>query len=410
MRAFMINTVCGVGSTGRICCALATAVERAGGESLIAYGRGDVPADCGVSAVRIQSRAGVLTDALLTRLSDCAGSFSRAATRRLIAQLERFDPDVVHLHNLHGYYLNVKMLLDYLASSGRAGVWTLHDCWALTGHCCHFSRVGCDRWRTGCHHCPQRGAYPAAWWADRSADNYRRKRELLTALPSLRLVTPSRWLASQVEQSYLGNYPVHVVPNGIDLSVFRPSSQAERHAARAALGLGERPVVLGAASVWSESKGLARLCELAALPEAPYCVVAVGLTDKQIAALPRGMIGLPRVGGAAQMAQLYGMADVFVNPSVEETMGMTTLEAMACGVPVVTSAQTAVPEVVDADGGLVVAKECAAAYDAAIRAVLSQPMQPRRSAERYGLAQMCEGSLAVYRAAMGCRNGNGGER
>ena len=135
MRVFLINTVCGVGSTGRICGALATAVEREGGESLIAYGRGDVPADCGVSAVRIQSRAGVLTDALLTRLSDCAGSFSRAATRRLIAQLERFDPDVVHLHNLHGYYLNVKMLLDYLASSGRPVVWTLHDCWALTGHC-----------------------------------------------------------------------------------------------------------------------------------------------------------------------------------------------------------------------------------------------------------------------------------
>ena len=398
MKVFYVNTVSGVGSTGRICDALCTALEAAGGQGRIAYGRGRASGQSAARATRISGRVGVLFDALLSRLSDRAGCFSRAATRRLIRKIEAFDPDVVHLHNLHGYYLNVGLLCRALAKRGRPVLITLHDCWLMTGHCCHFSRVGCSAYRTGCHDCPQRRAYPAAWWVSRAGDNWRDKKEALSRLPQLQLSVPSRWLAGVAAQSHLGAYPTVVIPNGVDTDVFCPPQKETVRALRDRYALQGKRVVLAAASAWSASKGLPLLTALRACLDEEYALVLVGLSPRSIARLPDGILGLPRTDSAAELAALYGMADVFVNASVEETMGMTTLEAMACGTPVVVSDQTAVPEVVDERSGLVVHEYTPAAFAAAIRQACARVWQPRESALRYGRESMCERYLAWYRA------------
>lgn len=308
----------------------------AGDESWVFWARGEHEQDDHM--VKISSKFEVCLDVLQTRLDGKAGFHSKRATRRLLRRLDAIDPDVVHLHVLCGYWVNIEMLFEWLAAHRCKVVWTLHDCWAFTGHCIHFTKVKCMQWESHCIHggsCPQKREYPETFAGDSSVKwSFERKKRLFTMLSAdrVQLITPSRWLADLVGRSFLGKYDVKVVHNTIDAEVFKPtlSNFRERY------GVGDRFMVLGVASKWSERKGLDDFVRLVQeLDGDRFAVVLVGLSEKQIRKMPSGLIALPRTSTPMELAAIYTTADVFFNPTQEDNYPTVNLEAEACGTPVI---------------------------------------------------------------------------
>lgn len=400
MKILQINSVCGIRSTGRICTDLADVLKEYGHECRIAYGREGVPEKYKPIAYRIGSETDVRLHALQARLFDSAGFGSKKATERLIEKIKVYDPDVIHLHNIHGYYLNIEILFQYLAVANKPVIWTLHDCWAFTGHCAHFTLAGCERWRIGCYDCPQKKSYPSSILLDRSKQNWNRKKNIFTSVQDMTFVAPSEWLAGLVSESFLGKYQVKVIPNGIDLEAFKPveSNFREKY------GLQSKKVVLGVATAWSESKGLNEFKGLANLLDKNYKIVLLGLNAEQMDDLPQNIIGLPATDTLEELARIYTDADVFVNASKEETMGLTTVEAMACGTPVVVSNLTAVPEVVTPDGGIILEKLTAEDIKLGIAKVLGTVFNTRENAKKYEKKQQYLRYLNLYNEILEATN------
>jgi putative colanic acid biosynthesis glycosyltransferase len=345
-----INTVVNQGSTGRIAEAIGKTALAAGWRSVIAHGR---PARSSASeTIRLGNPLHRFHHALATRLFDRHGLHSRGPTRSLIKEIDRIDPDVIHLHNIHGYYLNYPMLFDFLHTAGIPVSWTLHDCWPFTGHCAYFDTAACDRWLNGCHHCPLLHTYPASWYSDRSRFNWHHKRSAFTQLQHIDIVTPSHWLARHTRTSFLGTYPVRVIPYGIDTDQFHPhAGSGDRWHSL----FGDRRVVLAVASQWDDRKGLADVVKLRSrLPRDEFVIAVVGLTRRQAARLPEGIIPIPRTDTVHTLASLYSRAHVFINPTRADNFPVTNLEALACGTPVVTYAAGGSPEAADADSGMAV--------------------------------------------------------
>ena len=333
MKVLQINSVCGIRSTGRICTDIADILQKNGDDCKIAYGRENIPLQYEKFAVRIGNDIDVKCHALMTRIFDNTGHGSKRATKKFLKWVDEYDPDVIHLHNLHGYYINLEMLFDYLKKSGKPVIWTLHDCWAFTGHCAHFDYIGCQRWETdGCHTCPQKRRYPSSILCDRSKRNFVDKKQFFTGLENMTIVTPSQWLADLTKRSFLGEYPIKVIHNGIDLSIF----QSVKSEFREKYGLQNKKIFLGAATAWGEYKGLYDFYKMNEMKEECEAIVLVGLTSKQIAELPEGIIGIERTNSASELAELYTAADVFINPTYQETFGLTNIEAQACGTPAIT--------------------------------------------------------------------------
>ena len=330
-----------------------------GDESWVFWARGDHEQDEHLQ--KIASYPEVCLDVLQTRLDGKPGFHSKAITRRLLKKLDEIDPDVVHMHLLLGYYINVEMLFEWLAAHRCKVVWTLHDCWAFTGHCIYFTYVKCMQWKTQCTastSCPQKRTYPETLAGDGAVRwSYDQKKRLFTMLPPERvqLITPSQWLADLVKESFLGKYDVKVVHNTINTEIFKPtpSDFRERY------GLGDRFVVLGVASKWSERKGLADFVRLAHdLDSERFAVVVVGLTRKQIKqvkAEAESIVALPRTGTMKELAEVYTAGDVLLNPSAEETFGMNVAEAGACGTGAIVVEGSACAEVANPEKTVAVA-------------------------------------------------------
>jgi len=353
MKVLQINSVCGIRSTGRICTDLAELLEREGHECKIAYGRESVPEQYQKYAVRIGNDWDVKLHALRARLFDCAGFGSKRATEKFIQWVREYDPDVIHLHNIHGYYINIEVLFDYLRESGKPVIWTLHDCWAFTGHCTHFDAVGCDKWRTrSCANCSQKHNYPESVFQDRSSYNLKQKMQIFANCPNLTLVTPSRWLADLVQESFLGYAPTYVLPNGIDLAMFRPTESDFR----AEWGLIDKTVVLAVASCWHTYKGYDDIIRLSTMLDEGYKIVMVGVTEEQKAALPSNVLGITRTNSMQELAEIYTAADRFINLTYEDNYPTVNFEAQACGTPVITYRTGGSPETLDPDSGIVVEK------------------------------------------------------
>lgn len=334
MKVLIVNSVCGIGSTGRICVSLARELEAAGHEVRIAYGRGTVPEDAQKYALRIGNRLDFGWHLMMTRLFDGQGFASARSTRRFLAWAEEWKPDLLWLHNLHGYYVNCELLFAWIKKHPDMEVrWTLHDCWAFTGHCPYFTAVNCSKWETCCGDCPQKKLYPASLLLDRSRANYLRKKAAFTGVKSLTLITPSRWLAGLVKKSFLKDYPVEVRYNTVDTDVFRPTESRFRQEH----GLEGKRMVLGVSNAWQEPrKGLKDMLALPSLLGDPFAVVIVGLPEALQKTLPADVIGLGKTGSQRELAEIYTAADVFVNPTYEDNYPTTNLEAQACGTPVVT--------------------------------------------------------------------------
>lgn len=350
-KVLIINVSANSGSTGRIAENIGRTAIANGFDSYFAYGR--IARDSQCKLIRIGSDNDIRWHGLQSRIFDNQGFASTKATQLFVEKIKRIQPDIINIHNIHGYYANIDILLNYLATTNIPVVWTLHDCWNFTGHCAFFDYAGCDRWKTHCHHCPRKKGYPSSYVFDSSSKNYEKKKALFGRMHNLHFVTPSQWLADLTRESFLSQFPVHVINNGLDLSVFKPIVN-ERTKSKMGIQLGQK-VILGVASVWHKRKGLDDFIQLAkALPE--HKVVLVGLTEKQAKELPQGMVGVTRTENTRELAELYSMADVFVNPTYADNFPTTNIEALACGTPVVTYMTGGSPEALSENTGMIVEK------------------------------------------------------
>ena len=351
-RVLQINTVAVHGSTGRITEGIGSSAIEHGYESFIAYGR-NKPSDSTSTLVRIGNTFSVNEHVIQTRLLDRQGLASKMATRSFVKEIIKINPDIIHLHNLHGNYINYKILFDYLSSSRKPVVWTIHDCWPITGHCVHFTAVNCDKWRTGCCNCPRLYSYPRSILFDRSRLNYLNKKASFTSISRMYLTPVSYWLGGVLAQSFLNMYPIKPIHNGIDLTSFYPRPESEE-GIRRKYKLGNRFIVLGVATGWSSENGLYDFIQLREQLNDQFVIVLVGVTERIKALLPNGIVGIFRTDSQDELAELYSTADIFVNGSFEETFGLVTAEAMACGTPAIVYNSTACPEIVNPDVGYVI--------------------------------------------------------
>ncbi|MCH5296314.1 MAG: glycosyltransferase [Ruminococcus sp.] len=351
MKVLMINSVCGIGSTGRICADLASALDKQGNSCLIAYGRnGYVPQEYRKYAVRIGSDFDVRRHAMLTRITDRHGFYSKRSTQNFIDRIRDYNPDIIHLHNIHGYYINIEYLFNYLRELCKPVIWTLHDCWSFTGHCAHYDYIKCDKWKNGCSKCSQKTRYPQSLICDNSKNNWIKKKNLFNSISNLLIVTPSQWLADEAAKSYLGHYDIRVVNNGIDLSVFHPTNSNFREK----YGLKDKTILLGVSSVWDERKGFNDFINLSKILPSKYKIVLVGVSSAQIQKIPKEILAIEHTESQKQLAEIYSASDVFLNLTYEDTFPTVNLEALACGTPVVSYNSGGSAEIIRKFGGGIV--------------------------------------------------------
>lgn len=353
-----INVASNWGSTGKIAEQIGVLAQQQGWDCYVAYGRYANPSQ--LKTIKIGSKLDVYRHYAENRFLDREGLASQSATQHFLKQVDNIKPDIVHLHNIHGHYLNYPLLFEYLKKKNIPVVWTLHDCWAFTGHCYHFEEIGCERWKKRCYQCPQ--TYPIS--LDKSENNYELKNRFFTSLTSLTLVPVSDWLGGLVKDSYLKNQSIRIIKNGIDLNIFKSKNQD--YNLRLKYNLGEQKILMGCASVWSPSKGLADYIELSKHLSDEYQIVLVGLSKKQIEKLPSTIVGIERTNNVQELAQLYSMASVVLNLSYQETFGLTTVEGFACGTPSIVYNKTASPELISSETGFVVE---AGDFDGIIQAI-----------------------------------------
>ena len=350
-RIIQINSVVNTGSTGRITEEIGQTTIAKGWQSYIAYGRYERPSQS--QLIRIGTVWDNQLHGLQTRLFDSHGLGSIKATKKLIEQIKIINPDLIHLHNLHGYYLNIEILFSYLKNINIPVVWTLHDCWPMTGHCTYFNFVDCNKWKSECNQCPQKKEYPYSFWMDRSRKNYYLKKELFTSVRNLTLVPVSQWLADIVIQSFLSKVPFQVIHNGINTDVFKPLTDST---IRDKYKLQDKFILLGVAGIWSPRKGLKDFIELSKQLNPDYQIILVGLNQSQLNQLPRNIIGIAKTESVEELAEIYSSADAFINPTWEDNFPTTNLEALACGTPVITYRTGGSPEAIDSETGIIVEK------------------------------------------------------
>ncbi len=350
MNVVQVNTVCGIGSTGRIALDLYHLAEQHSMTSYYAYGR--EPSANDIRKFRIGNKFDFYTHVLSNFVRGNSGFASKHVTRKFLAWLDDIHPDLLHLHNLHGFYLNIELLFDYIKKHNIPVVWTLHDCWGFTGQCAYFDYAGCSNWKTQCHSCPIfRSNYPYSLFHDNSIENYRRKKQAFCGVQNMTIVTPSTWLANLVSDSFLKDYPIRVIPNGIDLSKFNYKETTNDSANR---------LILGVANVWTARKGLHDFYHLAEILPQNYRIMLVGVNKAQqhhIAKHYAGRIScVPKTNSIQELTACYQKADVFVNPTYEDNFPTTNLEALGCGTPVITYQTGGSPESITTNTGITVPK------------------------------------------------------
>ena len=383
-KIIQINTALNCGSHGRIVEQISHIAAEKGFETTIVHGARYVnKSQC--SDIQTTTRLQEKLNGLRSLLFDAHGLGLKNATKSLITKLQEIKPDIVHLHNIHGYYLNYRILFEYLAKSGVPVVWTLHDCWSMTGHCAQFENYHCDKWKTQCHDCQ----YLMDWYPkavmDNSKRNFELKKQCFTSVENMTIVPVSHWLEDVVKQSFLAKYPIKVINNGVDISSFRPRpvspssrpmsvspsfrpmpvsssfrSMSVSPSFRPSEASGEIPsdkfVILGVASNWDNDKGVQEFVKLSENHD--YQVVMLGVKDNLKQKLPKNIIAISRTDSQDELAEYYSLADVFVNPTYKDTFPTVNLEALACGTPVVTYKTGGSPESVTTETGIVVEKGC----------------------------------------------------
>lgn len=343
MKVVQLNAVCGVGSTGGVTIGISQMLTEHGIENYILYTNGHYDYELGIN---YSNKFLVKSSAAIAAISGNYGFNSHIATKRLIKILNEIKPDIVHLHNIHGHDLNLKMFFEYLKETGVRVIWTFHDCWAFTGYCMHFDAMECSKWQHICENCPQAKKYSI--FTDRCKELYLKKKELFTSIDDLTVVSPSRWLADLTKKSYLNKYPIEVINNGIDLETFKPSESDFREK----YNLTDKKIILGVPkghiSYFEELNKI--------IDHNKYKIVLVGLNSHETESLSDTILGLPRTNNRSEMAKLFTAADVYVNTTLEDTFPTVNLESLACGTPVITFDTGGSPEAIDEKTGIIVEK------------------------------------------------------
>lgn len=325
MKIVQINSS-SYGSTGKIMFNIHKYLLSNDIDSYVVWGRGKKSEND--KEIALNNPLGVYIHVLYTRLTGKTGFASKYSTYKLVRKLKKLKPDIIHLHNLHGYYINLKILFKYINKYNIKVVWTLHDCWSFTGQCPHFTLVNCNKWKNGCYHCPMIHEYPKTI-KDNSSWNYKKKKKLFSNL-NITLVTPSKWLESLVKQSYLKDYPTYVINNGIDLNLFKKMDSNFK----SKYGIENKKIILGVASIWDKRKGLNEFFNLAKILDDNYVIVIVGLLENKTLKFPSNIIYIPRTENQKELVSIYNAADILLNSTYEDNYPTVNLEALACETPV----------------------------------------------------------------------------
>lgn len=395
-KLIQINTVCNT-STGKLMGDIQRKANEMGYETLSIVGRRKVYPD--IRCEKIGNGISFWIHVAITTILDKQGYGSYFVTRRIVSRLRQENPDIIHLHNLHGYYLNLPVLFDYLSKEFKGKIfWTFHDCWPITGHCAYFTAAGCEKWRQGCNRCPNKQVYPISLFRDASRKNYEDKKRMFNRLDNLTIITPSEWEASLVKDSFLGRYPVEVINNGIDLETFTYREPTNEIYNKYGIDRGKK-TILGVAGIWDQRKGLDDFLLLAALLPLDYQIILVGLSRRQRKHLPANVVGIERTESKEELSAIYSLADIFMNPSREESFSLVTAEALACGTPVIVLGTSAVKEFVCEDNGIVLTDCDASSYMDAIceleRKKLSRETV-RQTAQKYDVEIFTDKVMHLY--------------
>lgn len=344
MKVVQINATCGVGSTGKICTGISEMLNEKNIENYILFSNKSNNYSLGIPYANDKY---IKIQALKSRIFGNYGFNSKKSTLKMIAELERIKPDIVHLHNIHGHDCDLEILFTYFKENKTKLIWTFHDCWSFTGYCTYFDMANCNKWKDGCKNCVQKRDY--SWFFDKSNTLYEKKKRLFEGL-DLTIVTPSQWLADMVSQSFFKEYPLEVIYNGIELDIFKPTQSDIRHK----YGWENKKIVLGVSVEWGKRKGLDVFVDLANRLPSDYQIVLVGTNDIVDKELPSNILSIHRTQNQQELAEIYSCADVFANPTRDEVLGLVNIEALACGTSGVTFNSGGSPECYDETCGSVV--------------------------------------------------------
>ncbi len=351
-KLLQINITANWGSHGKIAEGIGKLAISQGWESYIAYGRWYNPSSS--TLFHIGSMLDEKIHGVFSRLFDVHGLLSRYATKRLTKYIDAISPDIIHIHNVHGYYLNYPILFKFLAQRNIPIVWTLHDCWAYTGHCAHYMYIHCNKWQTHCKKCPQKETYPKSILLDNSYHNFELKKKYFLLPNNLTIVPVSKWLENDVKLSFLKDKSIKQIYNGIDISTFKPDQETNSVFKKYNIPIGQE-IILGVASNWFR-KGLGDFIHLSEILDEKYTIILVGLNEHEIHSIPKNIIGIKRTQNIKELIKLYSVATVFFNPTWEDNFPTTNIEALACGTPVITYKTGGSPEVIDDQNGFVIEK------------------------------------------------------
>lgn len=372
MKIVQINATCEVGSTGKICASISDLLDEKKVQNWIFYTHGVSKRK---NAIKYADTIETKLNAAKSKIFGNYGFNSKSMTKKLIILLDRIEPDIVHLHNMHGHNCNLEILLNYLKSRKIKVIWTFHDCWTFTAYCPYFTIAKCDKWKTGCNKCPQNKQF--SYIIDRSKKLWEMKKNLLNGL-DLTIVTPSYWLADLVKQSFLKDYPVKVIHNGINLDLFKPVKSDFRQKYQ----LNEKYILLGVAFAWGNRKGLDVFIELANRLDDRYQIVLVGTNNDVDKKLPNNIISIHRTNNQKELAEIYTAADLYVNPTREEVLGLVNIESLACGTPVITFNTGGSPECIDCDSGCVVDVDNISELEKQIKYFTEKPLNAKNCMKR----------------------------
>ncbi len=351
IKILRITSSLNAGAIGKTAEQLGQLVLKEGWESYYAYSRYGNPSSS--QTIKVGGRLSIWFHVLITRLFDLYGYGSYYATKKLVKEIVQISPDLIHLHNIHSYDFNLNVLFEYLKKGDTPVVWTQHDCWAYTGHCPFYSMVGCNKWKTGCHDCPQSHEYPKSWFFDGSRRNFRHKKKIFCSLQNVHIVAVSGWIKNELTNSFLSKYPLKQIYNGIDTNIFRPY-QDRVYAVKRKYGFGDKKLLIGVAAIWEPRKGIDDYIKLNEIITDDYQIVLVGVSEKIRKHIPEKIKVIDRTENMEELALLYSVSDISLNLSYEESFGKTTAEALACGIPCIVYDCTASPELVDEKTGVVV--------------------------------------------------------
>lgn len=394
MKVLQINAVYGYKSTGIIVKDIGETLQKVSDECYYAYQSSREPVKNGY---RVGGTLSWKWHALYARLLGKQAYASKIATRRFLKWIDKVNPDIVHLHNLHSNYINLNILCDYLAKRAIPTVITMHDCWYFTGKCTHYSAVKCDKWQTSCGSCPLNKSEQPSLFFDCTSKVLEDKTKHLLKLKNLTLVGCSEWIANEAKKSKLQSANIQVVYNGVDTAIFTPHDSQIRNE----LGIENQFVILGMADKWCLEQNRDVVERLITSQDSNTKFVIVGCKEEQKEHFKsfNNVLALGYITDRNKLSDIYSAADVFVNLTRADTLPTVNMESICCGTPVITFNCCGGPELVDKDCGFIVEEGNVEQLISCVEAIKQQPLtfDVQKQHEKFNKNECYKKYLEVYK-------------